>query len=506
MDNWMAAYGKLQNGSDIRGVALEGVEGEEVNLTIETTRNIAMAFADFLADGRGLSYDKIRIGVGNDSRLSADDLKQGVINGITERGCRAYDCGLTSTPSMFMSTVLDGFMYDGAIMITASHLPFNRNGLKLFTREGGLESSDIKEVLKRAALISEVGTIVEKAEAEKADLVGAYSAHMERLIKEEVNAEDYEKPLQGLHIVVDASNGVGGYFTKVLEHLGASTEGSICLEPDGTFPNHVPNPENKQAMEALRNAVLSANADLGIIFDTDGDRAAVVFANGEEVNKNAIIALMAAILSEKYPCTTVVTDSVTSNHLTEFLEEKLSMKHHRFKRGYKNVINEAIRLNREGEETHLAIETSGHGAAKENYFLDDGAYMSLKIICKLAKCRREGKKIEDLISDLKKPAESGESRLKIQTEAFKEYGNEVLEAFQVFAQADERFHVAEKNYEGVRVDFDDEEVQGWMLMRMSLHDPIIPLNFEAEREGSVEIMKNRIRPFLEKYKKLSTLD
>lgn len=506
MDNWMAAYGKLQNGSDIRGVALEGVEGEEVNLTIETTRNIAMAFADFLADGRGLSYDKIRIGVGNDSRLSADDLKQGVINGITERGCRAYDCGLTSTPSMFMSTVLDGFMYDGAIMITASHLPFNRNGLKLFTREGGLESSDIKEVLKRAALISEVGTVVEKAEAEKADLVGAYSAHMESLIKEEVNAEDYEKPLQGLHIVVDASNGVGGYFTKVLEHLGASTEGSICLEPDGTFPNHVPNPENKQAMEALRNAVLSANADLGIIFDTDGDRAAVVFANGEEVNKNAIIALMAAILSEKYPCTTVVTDSVTSNHLTEFLEEKLSMKHHRFKRGYKNVINEAIRLNREGEETHLAIETSGHGAVKENYFLDDGAYMSLKIICKLAKCRREGKRIEDLISDLKKPAESGESRLKIQTEAFKEYGNEVLEAFQMFAQADERFHVAEKNYEGVRVDFDDEEVQGWMLMRMSLHDPIIPLNFEAEREGGVEIMKNRIRPFLEKYKKLSTLD
>lgn len=506
MDNWMAAYGKLQNGSDIRGVALEGVEGEEVNLTIETTRSIAMAFADFLADGRGLSYDKIRIGVGNDSRLSADDLKQGVINGITERGCRAYDCGLTSTPSMFMSTVLDGFMYDGAIMITASHLPFNRNGLKLFTREGGLESSDIKEVLKRAALISEVGTVVEKAEAEKADLVGAYSAHMERLIKEEVNAGDYEKPLQGLHIVVDASNGVGGYFTKVLEHLGASTEGSICLEPDGTFPNHVPNPENKQAMEALRNAVLSANADLGIIFDTDGDRAAVVFANGEEVNKNAIIALMAAILSEKYPCTTVVTDSVTSNHLTEFLEEKLSMKHHRFKRGYKNVINEAIRLNREGEETHLAIETSGHGAVKENYFLDDGAYMSLKIICKLAKCRREGKRIEDLISDLKKPAESGESRLKIQTEAFKEYGNEVLEAFQVFAQADERFHVAEKNYEGVRVDFDDEEVQGWMLMRMSLHDPIIPLNFEAEREGGVEIMKNRIRPFLEKYKKLSTLD
>lgn len=502
MENWETAYRKLQNGSDIRGVALEGVEGEHVNLTIDTVKNIAMAFADFIAERKEISYEGIRIGVGHDSRLSAGELKQGVIDGIAARGCRAYDCGLTSTPSMFMSTVLEGFAYDGAVMITASHLPFNRNGLKLFTRDGGLESSEIREVLKKAAILSELQESIDYVEAEKADLVGAYSRHMEELIKEEVNAKDHEKPLLGLHIVVDASNGVSGYFTKVLERLGASTEGSICLEPDGTFPNHVPNPENKQAMEALRGAVLGAGADLGVIFDTDGDRAAVVFADGEEVNKNAIIALMAAILSEKYPRTTVVTDSVTSNHLTEFLEKKLSMKHHRFKRGYKNVINEAIRLNQEGEETHLAIETSGHGAVKENYFLDDGAYMSVKIICELARCKREGRRLEDLICDLKKPAESGESRLKIQTEDFKEYGSRVLEDFKAFALADERFHVAQKNYEGVRVDFDDEEVQGWMLMRMSLHDPILPLNFEAEKPGGVEIIKERIRPFLERYDRL----
>ena len=142
-------------------------------------------------------------------------------------------------------------------------------------------------------------------------------------------------------------------------------------------------------MEFIRSAVLKEKADLGIIFDTDGDRAAVVFSNGEEVNKNSIIALMAAILAENYPNTTVVTDSVTSDHLTTFLES-VGMVHHRFKRGYKNVINESIRMNAEGIESHLAIETSGHGAVKENYFLDDGAYMSVRVICKLAICRREG--------------------------------------------------------------------------------------------------------------------
>lgn len=504
MENREAAYLKLQNGSDVRGVALEGVEGEAVNLTPEIVRNIAAAFADFLAERKGMSYEKIKIGVGHDSRLSAEALKSAVVRGIMDRGCSACDCGLTSTPSMFMSTVFPEFAYTGAVMITASHLPFNRNGLKFFTREGGLESREIKEVLQKAAALSETEDKVEDREAQKADLVGAYSAHMEKLIKEEVNAGDYDHPLEGLHIVVDASNGVGGYFTKVLEHLGASTQGSICLEPDGTFPNHVPNPENKQAMAAIREAVLGAEADLGIIFDTDGDRAAVVFANGEEVNQNAIIALMAAILSEKYPNTTVVTDSVTSSHLTEFLEGKLQMKHHRFKRGYKNVINEAIRLNKEGEETHLAIETSGHGAVKENYFLDDGAYMSLKIICKLATCRQEGKRIGALISDLKKPAESAECRLKIMTDDFKAYGNQVLESFRKFAEKEESFHVAEKNYEGVRVNFDDEEVQGWMLMRMSLHDPIIPMNFEAEKEGGIEIIKSRIQPFLAQFELLVT--
>ena len=504
MENRENAYMKLANGSDIRGVALEGVAGESVNLTADIVREIGMAFADFIANKTGLSYEQIRIGVGHDSRLSANTLKDGIVNGIMDRECKVYDCGLTSTPSMFMSTVLEGFCYDGAVMITASHLPFNRNGLKLFTKDGGLESQDIKTVLRSASLISGLDLQLEYDVAEKADLVGAYTAHMQNLIKAEVKAADYEKPLAGLHVVVDASNGVSGYFTNVLEPLGASTKGSICLEPDGTFPNHVPNPENQEAMEAIRKATLNAKADLGIIFDTDGDRAAVVFANGEEVNQNAIIALMACIVSEQYPGTTVVTDSVTSTYLTEFLENQLKMKHHRFKRGYKNVINEAIRLNQAGIETHLAIETSGHGAVKDNYFLDDGAYMSVKVIGKLARCRQEGTKLEDLLSGLKKAAESREYRLKIQAEDFKSYGNKVLAEFKEFAAA-KKFQIEEKNVEGIRIDFDDEEVKGWMLMRMSLHDPSMPLNFEAEEVGGIAVIIERLRPFLEKYEKLSSL-
>ena len=498
MEDWKKAYLKLQNGSDIRGVALEGVEGEALDLTEEVVRNIAVAFADYLAEKKG-KYKNIKVGVGNDSRLSARELKRGVINGLGSRGCQVFDCGLTSTPSMYMSTVLDGFRYDGAVMITASHLPANRNGLKFFTEDGGLEKADIKEILERAALISRMNYEAEFYTAKDADLVGAYTEYLKALICKEVGAEDYEHPLKGLHIVIDASNGVSGYFKNVLEPLGASTKGSICMNPDGTFPVHIPNPENEEAMNMVKKAVLDAGADLGVIFDTDGDRSAVVFADGEEVNKNAIIALMAAILSEKHPHTTVVTDSVTSDYLTEFLEKELHMYHHRFKRGYKNVINEAIRLNQEGNEAHLAIETSGHGAVKENYFLDDGAYMSVRIISRLAKCRREGKRLEDMISSLKKPAESRECRLKIKVPDYKEYGARVLEEFRVFAENDEMFHIVEPNYEGIRVSFHDEEVTGWMLIRMSLHDPIIPMNFEADQKGGIDIIMKRIHPFLMRF-------
>ena len=116
---------------------------------------------------------------------------------------------------------------------------------------------------------------------------------------------------------------------------------------------------------------------------------------------------------------------------------------------------------------------------------------------------REGKQISDLISDLKKPAESQEIRLKINVEDFKEYGNKVLDDFREFVNTDECFSTVEKNFEGVRVNYNDGEIKGWMLIRLSLHDPVIPLNFESDMDGGVEKIWNRLDGFLSKYDKLS---
>lgn len=499
-------YLKLQNGSDVRGVALEGVPGEKVNLTPKIARTIASAFAEYLAEKCGKERAELIISVGHDSRLSAESLKTAVLQGIQDQGCQPVDCGLASTPSMFMSTVLPELNYDGAIMITASHLPFNRNGMKFFQKEGGLESKDIKELLKKSMILEqEPDKIFEKQQIQTLDLLEHYSANLRKIICREVESREEDLPLRGMHFVVDASNGAGGFFaTRVLEPLGADISGSIYLDPDGNFPNHVPNPENPKAMEAIKKATMEQKADLGIIFDTDVDRAATVFPSGKEVNKNAIIALMAAIIAKTNPGSTVVTDSVTSDHLSVFLEERLGLQHHRFKRGYRNVINESIRLNDQGTESCLAIETSGHGALKENYFLDDGAYMSVKILCEVVRCKKAGKSIEDLLDGLKEPAEWGEYRMTIQGEDFREYGQQVLKEFQEFAKQQKGFQVVEPNYEGVRICFQDPCIQGWMLLRLSLHDPILPMNIETDQLGQLEMVLERIRPFFEGFSKLDT--
>ena len=138
-------YKMLQNGSDIRGVALEGIEGQHVNLTEEVCRNIGRGFALWLMKKTGKT-EGLRVAVGRDSRLSGETLCGWICGAMVDQGMAVTDFGMASTPAMFMSTVTEGHAYDGSIMITASHLPFNRNGFKFFTRQGGLESADIKAI------------------------------------------------------------------------------------------------------------------------------------------------------------------------------------------------------------------------------------------------------------------------------------------------------------------------------------------------------------------------
>lgn len=497
--NWK----KLQNGSDIRGVALEGIADEKVNLTPEVATILGQAFGHWLTQKTAKNPSELTISIGRDSRISGEKLTEAVTEGIISTGCNIYDFGMASTPAMFMSTVTEGFNCDGAIMLTASHLPFNRNGLKFFTPDGGLDKQNISDILTLAEnnkfeIASAKGTI------EKRDFMSIYANQFVQKIRQEVNhPQNFEQPLTGLKIIVDAGNGGGGFYVdRVLQPLGADITGSQFLNPDGMFPNHIPNPENKEAMESICQAVIENKADFGIIFDTDVDRSAAVDFQGNELNRNRLIALISAIVLKEHPHSTIVTDSITSEGLTEFIEKDLQGKHHRFKRGYKNVINESIRLNQEGQESWLAIETSGHAAMKENYFLDDGAYLVTKLLIELAKLRLEGKSLTDLISNLNEPQESQEFRLKIKVEDFKSYGNMVIEKLKEFASSQADWKIVPNNYEGVRISCQSSGEKGWFLLRLSLHDPVIPLNIESNVAGGVAKIASRLLQFFQSFESL----
>ncbi len=491
----------LKSGTDVRGVAVETEKHPEIQLTDEAVKFISVAFITFLSEKTGKAYEDLTVSVGHDSRISAKRIKTAVISAVGGMGVNILDCSYCSTPAMFMTTVTKGC--DGAIQITASHHPFDRNGLKFFTRDGGLSGEELKSILEVAE--TEPCVVAEKiGQVTDVDYISEYAEILRNMIKQGVSAENYEKPLSGFKIAVDAGNGVGGFYaSRVLEPLGADVSASRFLEPDGMFPNHIPNPENKVAMEFIRNATVENGCDLGVIFDTDVDRASCVDEKGEEINRNAIVALAAVIALEGNEGGSIVTDSVTSDGLREFIEDTLGGKHIRFKRGYKNVIDEAVRRTEAGENTPLAIETSGHAAFKENYYLDDGAYLVTKIIIKAAVLRKENKKIGDCIASLRKPLEEKELRFNITESNFREIGESLIESVKKMAQESAEMFLAPDNYEGVRVSFRDEKRNGWFLLRLSVHDPVMPFNAESDTPGGC---REICRTFLELVKNVKGID
>lgn len=480
---------KLRNGSDIRGIAIDTAD-YKANLTVATISKIAHGIIRWL-ETKGIK-EPFTIGIGRDSRLSGPALKKALIDQFVASGVQVYDFDLATTPALFMSTQFEKFSCDAGIMLTASHLPYYHNGVKVFSKEGGAEAEDIDYILSHTEKV----TATSKGSVTSADLLSPYAADLVEKIRNGISGKP-EQPLAGYKIIVDAGNGAGGYFVdKVLKVLGADTSGSQFLEPDGNFPNHIPNPDNQAAMASIQKAVLANQADLGVIFDTDVDRSAVVTKEGDALNRNNLIAVLSRIVLSEHPGTSIVTNSPTSDHLKIFIES-LGGKQVRYISGYRNVINKAIDLNKAGVDTQLAIETSGHAAFKENYFLDDGAYVIAKILMLLPKLKEEGRTLDSLIADLKQPEETQEVRFKLETENYRALGEKVIADI-----ADIKISgwtVDPENEEGIRFSLKEPFGQGWFLLRMSLHEPLLVLQVENDQAGFIVPVITEISKFLAHY-------
>ena len=221
--DWM----KLKSGSDVRGVAV----GENAPLTEHVAMCLGMAFARYVAKHVGKPVTQVTIAIGRDSRISGPALLHAAAEGVSKAGASVLDFGMCTTPAMYMCIITPGFQPDGSIMITASHHPYDKNGLKFFLAEGGVEGDVVEELLKTASTLEPedtplAGTIVQKP------FLPTYKEQLADRIRRGLGT-DVPKPLLGLHVVVDAGNGAGGFYAQLMEELGAWIEGSQFLEPDG---------------------------------------------------------------------------------------------------------------------------------------------------------------------------------------------------------------------------------------------------------------------------------
>ena len=190
---------RLKSGTDVRGIAV----GDNITLTDEAVTLISRAFIVWL--NKKYNKTKFKIAVGHDSRISAVRILNCVKEGVLSSGSDLVYTGLSSTPSMFILLKKSDFCCDASVMITASHLPYNRNGLKFFTPEGGLDSKDIDEILELASagkFLNGEGNYSERS------YIDEYS---EILVKTVRNACGNPRPLACKKSIVDEGNAAGGF-------------------------------------------------------------------------------------------------------------------------------------------------------------------------------------------------------------------------------------------------------------------------------------------------------
>ena len=467
---------KLRSGSEIRGP----VE----RLTDEVVGRIGYAWACRLAERLGISTDQLKIAVGRDSHAAGERIQAALIRGITAADSDVLDCGLCPAPALFMTAVNGPERVDGAVMVTATTAEPNQSGFKFITADGGLQGADVADILARAAKAEVPERLVVRLDATE-----RYYANL-RAVAARCLEDDALKPLLGMKVVVDARGSVGADYARFLEALGADTGGSLTPEADARPEGFLCDPGSPDALAQLKRAVLDSRADLGVAFNADGDRAAMVDQDGRAIASNRLIALAAAMLLEEKPGATFVTDSVTSSGLSAFIAEWGGV-HYRFKRGYRNVIDEAIRLNDEGIDCPLAIETSGHAAFRENGFIDDGIYLATRIICEALNRKREGQTLSTLVDDLQEPVESLELRLPIRPREDwepEEEAQEIVEILLSHTLDHPEWQMAPDSREGVRITFnlDGGVNNAWFQLRMSVHDPVMVLNAESAVPGGVK--------------------
>lgn len=436
---------------DIRGVVDE-------DLTVSVVRDVGRALGTRCARGGGKSF-----GIGRDCRTHSPKLRDALAEGLSDAGLQVVDVGMVPTPLLYFAVFhLD---LDGGVQITGSHNPPEFNGLKMMMGKGTLHGDEIQE-LKEAILSGDLdknpgGSVREE------DILTPYLDYV---------ADNINLGERKLTVVADAGNGVGGIVAEpLLERLGMDVH-TLFIEPDGTFPNHHPDPADEHNLEDLIAKVAETGADLGVAYDGDGDRIGVVDNKGNIIAGDRLMIILSRALLKEEPGATIVGEVKCSQTMYDDIAA------HGGNGIMWKVGHSLIKSKMKESGALLAGEMSGHIFFKHRYFgFDDALYTTARLIELMT---HDDTPLSEQLADVPVTYATPEVRLDVPDAIKFDVANWIA--------ADLAKDNEVVDIDGVRVIYAD----GWGLVRASNTQPALVVRTEAQsperRDEIADFLKAKI--------------
>jgi phosphomannomutase/phosphoglucomutase len=444
---------------DIRGLA-------ETDLTSGVVEAIGRGFGAYLG-ARG----RRRVAVGRDVRLTSPRIQAAFAEGLAATGVHVVDVGVLPTPALYFAIHHMGL--DGGAMVTGSHNPIEYNGLKLCEGTSSLHGPELQEVRALAERSAPAGAGGGRSSA---PVLGDYEEALAARLK----------PKRGARVVLDAGNGTAGLVAPSLyRRLGHAVEELYC-NPDGRFPNHLPDPTVAASLSALRERVLATGAEAGIAYDGDADRIGAVDETGRILFGDQLLALYARDLLSRRPGATVISEVKCSQALVEDIQAHGGVPL-MWRTGH-SLIKKKMR------ETGalLAGEMSGHIFFGEDYYgYDDAIFAGALLLGIIASA---GEPLSALVDSLPRYVSTPEIRVDCPDDRKFSVVDEVRRSFSGTGRV--------IDVDGVRVEFGD----GWGLLRASNTQPVLVLRFEARTAARLAEIRGLFAERLRRYPEVRWTD
>lgn len=485
------AFGK----NDIRGIY-----GEDV--TEELFYYAGRGYIKFILDNLNKNIDgetkveakNLWVSVAKDARTHSESLTDALIKGVTSTGANVLNIGMVPTPIGYYSEfaqipeeLIGKNKISGALIVTASHNPSEYNGLKMTFNKGSLTENQIKEIRKNAENeIDAKESSNRHGFIKKYDIIEQYSENI---------VNKFAAIGKGIKVVTDCGNATAGVVAPQLyRDLGCEVV-ELFTEPDGTFPNHHPNPSDLKTLETLQKTVIETNADVGIAFDGDSDRIGVVDSSGEAMTGDKLLLIYASDIIEplvkRGECPIVVSEVKCSQVLYDTIN----------KMGGNAIMTKTghgyIKSKMKEENAILAGEMSGHTFFKDRYYgFDDAVYAGCRIIEIIAKQKSKNPdfKIEDMLEPFNGICTSQEVRFHCPND-FKKTVLDDME--KEVGKKPDLFGTKIKDIitlDGMRIVLED----GFAMIRQSNTEPVFTLRFEAKSQENCEKYEKTFVALLDK--------